>query len=90
MGFNIAFSGKNYTIDQFVEIDKADLPKWALAAQKFLKKWHKGKSEFTQKTSGSTGKPKKLFIEKEQMLLQPWRVNTKTLVMKSYKVLLMN
>jgi len=69
MSFNISFSGKNYTIDQFIEIDKADLPKWAISSQKFLKKWKKGETEFTQKTSGSTGKPKKLFIEKEQMIV---------------------
>ena len=68
MAFLISFSDKNYTIDEFVQIKKSDLPKWAVPTYKFLKNWNKGKSEFTQQTSGSTGKPKKIYLEKEHMI----------------------
>lgn len=69
MAFLISFSDKNYTIDEFIQIKKSDLPKWAIPIHKFLKNWNKGKLEFTQQTSGSTGKPKKIYIEKKQMMV---------------------
>lgn len=68
MAFLISFLGKNYTIDEFVQLKKSDLPKWAVSSYKFLRAWQKGKVEFTQKTSGSTGKAKKIYIEKRHMI----------------------
>lgn len=68
MSFLISFLGKNYTIDEFVQLKKSELPKWAVSSYKFLKAWQKGKEEFTQKTSGSTGKAKKIYIEKKHMI----------------------
>jgi O-succinylbenzoic acid--CoA ligase len=67
MGFLIEYSGKNYTIKEFIGLDQKRLPPWAQAAQAFLKQWQNGDETFLQQTSGSTGKPKEISMTRFQM-----------------------
>lgn len=67
MAFSITLLNKNYTIEEFVQIETNDLPNWVQETQKFLISWQKGKDTFTQKTSGSTGSAKEIHVSRKSM-----------------------
>ena len=64
----ISFENKNYTTEEFIQIEEYEIPEWVRPIFNFIKDWHEGKSSFIQKTSGSTGKPKEILIQKKSMI----------------------